>query len=232
MTRPPLTDFADVYRGEILRDLACVPLWCWTCSEIEFRVVCGIGSSPDGIAIDEDAMRAIVAEAKRRGMKPPTVRHFNPDAPVGTWEHAAGLVVDEEMPPISGAIASTGGAHWVTAAHGRKVLGLDRECDDCKHGVELDGDGNHREPYADDGYDRITPCARLNPPEKPDGSTATDADRAAGYNADDVTAFRERFEPVEQARAAYLRGEGRRWQRIGGQLHDLERGPDGLLVRR
>ena len=71
-----------------------------------------------------------------------------------------------------------------------------------------------------------------NPPEKPDGSTATDADRAAGYNADDVTAFRERFEPVEQARAAYLRGEGRRWQRIGGQLHDLERGPDGLLVRR
>ena len=86
-----------------------------------------------------------------------------------------------------------------------------RECDDCKHGVELDGDGNHREPYADDGYDRITPCARLNPPEKPDGSPAAE---------------------VEQARAAYLRGEGRRWQRIGGQLHDLERGPDGLLVRR
>ena len=50
-----------------------------------------------------------------------------------------------------------------------------------------------------------------NPPEKPDGSPVA---------------------KVEQARAAYLRGEGRRWQRIGGQLHDLERGPDGLLVRR
>lgn len=51
-----------------------------------------------------------------------------------------------------------------------------QECDECTRGVPL-LDGRHHEPYADDGYDRITPCMRetaaaivRNTPEFSEGS--------------------------------------------------------------